>query len=404
MPWTVAYYDRPDPDVLDFTGDLVAEFAPENLSFTLNKAEYGPSEFNCEVSRSRSIIGPDFIGPYRNYFRIINAVDIASSDDTDVVMAGPITMLQVNSREEHAKIAGKSWEHHLEMLNWPFQRALLGTDSYPYRLGHPTTTAFNPPDGFAYSYFGTTSAIITDIFAMIMSQTHAPYMALDIISLQDINQLMQIDLIDTESFFSKIQSLSQNNDDGFWFRVTSVTRELSIKNTSGYASLYNPTVVTVSAANCEYHFDADVESSGIYDISYTNTGPAATWLLGTGNNVSNDLASLAQYTPAQAVYGLMQMNKNYSDIRTQAQLDALTKRDLLFNVNPVHELSVTVVPDQITNFWQRFYPGVPVWITADLEAHVLDSAHEIVSMDVGVTNQDNNLVTLKLNKIYLSAY
>src|SRR5215831_3228565 len=156
MPWSINHYnhrtvDGPQTD----SSFLITTFTPENLSFTLNKAENGPHEITYEVSRSSGIANPDFIGPYRTDF------ELWSPDSTPVlVMAGPHTLLNITSRQEHAKCGGKDWTHLWEFEYWPFDPANWSSN----RLGIPVTDSFHPPYGYSYHVTSReVMSIISDI-------------------------------------------------------------------------------------------------------------------------------------------------------------------------------------------------------------------------------------------------
>jgi hypothetical protein len=148
-------------------------------------------------------------------------------------------------------------------------------------------------------------------------------------------------------------------------------------------------------------FDStDTNTDGVFYVSFTNTGPDATRVLGYGQSQSSTLASVRQYNPASATYRLLESEASFDSIIDRNQVIGLTRNRLLFGVNPVHEIEVTVVPEAITNFWTRFQPGIAIWVTADLEGHTIDSAQEIVSIDGTSDNQGNLTAAFKLNQIY----
>lgn len=379
------------------------DFLPENLSFTLNKAENGPHEITYEISRSRDVIGPDFVGPYRTDFQLFyQGTGIGDSDTT--IIAGPHTMLNLSSRAEHAKVGGKDWLHRLEDVHWPFD----DLSPLSHRLGIPTTDAFHPPSGYAYKVTSRkVNLIIYDILTYVLALSNAPYF--DIGFLPDIDPAIhyEISLIDTENMLSKIQSLSQQDPGGFDFWVDPDTRIINMVAVGQYDP--DTAVVSSAATGIIHVFDSSVETSGIYDVDFTNTGPQFTRLMGLGqNSQSKDLVSVNEYTAASVTYGLKMGSMNFGDAKNRTRVQNLTRKNLLFGLNPVHEITLTVDPSQMSGvsggaFWDTFKPGRAIWLKCNLEGHNIDSAQEIVNMNATQDNQGNVMVVFGLNQIYASA-
>jgi len=376
--WTVVHLEHDSTEITTFD--------PENLTFTLNKGEVGPHSAYYEVSRSRGVVFHDFVGPLRTDFQIYR--------DDDIIMAGPHTMLNIKSNQEMVGIGGKDWLHRLELLKWPFDP----TDVNAYVIDDP------PPE---YAYYVTDEQIaniLIQMFDTITNQPGArPFTYTIPGGFTETVPEYAIDVLDSQNMYSRIQELSQLDPGEFDFWIDAANRDFRLAAPRNYDM-----GVVDDPDLAEHTFDLSVPESGVFDIEFTNTGPQYTLLRGTGEGAPTNvldaetttLASVRQYTPAIAVYELIIGDENFGDVTLRERLERLTRKALLFGVNPVHEVTLTVRPEGITNFWTRFKPGIPIWVTAELDAHLVDSAQEIVSMDCGISNQGDELVTFRLNQIY----
>ena len=378
--WTVNHLEHDD--------SLIVTLRPEDLTFTLNKGENGPHTVNYNVSRSRNAIEPDFIGPYRTDFELLR--------DDDVIIAGMHTMLGVNSDEEMAQVAGKGWLHYLQRCFWPFNDTDF--DAYVYGFGLVAPTLGDPFAGYAYSAVNQeVMDIITDMLTLVLSFDDTLPITHSLVSISHDIEFFSIDLIDTESIYDKIVTLSQEDPGEFDFWVDNNKEFHRIAPRK-----YNVANV-VSDENDDdimHIFDSEVLDSGLHAVRFTNTGPDATWLLGYGASQSHDLADVRQYGPAITTYRRLMNIANFPGIITPERVQRLTRKKLLFGLNPVHEITIEVVTDRVANFWTNISPGCAIWLKADLEAHVIDSAQEVVSIECTPDISGNELAVLKLNQIY----
>lgn len=367
-------------------GTLIATYQPENLQFTLNKGENGCHVISYEISRA--IVTADFVGPYRTDFELL--VDGSAVN----ILSGMHTNYSIQSNEEHVKIAGKDWLHYLEKRYWPYD------DSNPnfYRFAIPTTDADHPPTGYAYFQVARDSALIVkDMLDQVLSLTDSLNLTYTLTAMGYTVDVFTIDLIDTENILSKIQTLSQEDDGEFDFWVEP-DQEFVIYPGRQY------NIGVVSDPTMAIHtFDYADQSTGMFELGFTNNGPLETRLIGTGSNPSSSLAAVRAYAPSSAVFRLLENNISFGDVFNGDRVQKLTRKNLLFDLNPIHDVSLTVIPESVTNFWSDFKPGKAIWVTGDLDGHLVDSAQEIVAID-GSCDADGNLIaSLRLNQIYTPA-
>ncbi|HEY1248646.1 MAG TPA: hypothetical protein VGE97_06645 [Nitrososphaera sp.] len=375
---------------MEHDGTVINTFQPENLQFTLNKGEQGPHDISYEVSRS-AILAENQVGPYRTDFKLIDD----TSGDPVTIMAGMHTMVSVTSDEEHAKFAGKDWLHYLERRNWPYDDG----DPNAFRLGIPVTTSDEPPPDFAYYVVGRDSAtIIKDILDLVLDFTNSLDLTYTLPPIGHAVELFTIDLIDSENILSKIQTLSKEVPGEFDFWVEPDTKEFVMVAPRQY-----DIGVVDDDSLAEYIFDSSDPSGGMFTVSWTNTGPAETRLTGTGSNPSKSLVSVREYIPSSNVFRILERQENFGDVFSGGRLERLTRQQLLFDLNPVHEVTLSVVPESISDFWTIFKPGKAIWIRAELEVHTIDAAFEIVAIDGQSDSNGNMLASFRLNQIYTPA-
>lgn len=364
-------------------GSNVAQFAPQNLSFTLNKGENGPHDVSYEASRGQDAVFPGFVGPYVTDFELWR--------DEQKLITGMHTALNVESGQESVAITGKSFLHYLERRIWPFD----SSDVNLWRLGLHLSAASNnvPPTG--YSYYETlveVKDVLKDMLDVILMDDNCLDFTYNIPGIGHTLETFSIGLPDNESILSKIKTLSQEDpgEFDFWMDANKVFRVRPGRQ-------YDLAVVN-DPQLAEHIFDASFPESGFMSVSFTNTGPDATWLLGQGEAVLP--ASTRQYVPASEQFRRLDNSVSFGYVPSTTRVSRLTRKALLFGLNPVHEITLVVAPEKVRDFWTRFVPGKAIWIRADMEGWIVDSAQEIVSIQCNVDLNGNEEVTFALNQIY----
>jgi hypothetical protein len=64
---------------------------------------------------------------------------------------------------------------------------------------------------------------------------------------------------------------------------------------------------------------------------------------------------------------------------------------------------MTVNPRRISGFWSTFRKGKAIYINYDLIAHMIDSAHQLVSYQATVSSERLAQVSFTLKQIYATA-
>lgn len=385
----------------DHDGDIITSFSPENLKFSLLKGENGPHTISYELSRSRASVGPDFIGPYRTSFRLY-----AQASTTPVfLLAGVHTSLEVESDQEMASVAGKGWLHVLERRFFPYEAS--GPNVHRIKFGGGSPTSDDPPTGFAY-YLADEDGfavgdIITELTAEVFDFSNEWGLSVNVASIGSDESTgpiyYTIDLIDTENILSKLTSLSQRDPGEFDFFMTEDSDDRVI-HFVGPRRYSLDVVDDPEDADIQHIFDSENPQSGLISVKFTNTGPAATRLVGTGSSLAEGSVSTRQYNPGIDSYGMLESEINFPEANDADSIEKLTRKALLFGTNPVHEITITAAPELVTNFFAKMKPGKAIWLTANLEAHNIDSAQEIVQVDYDVDASGESIATITLNQIY----
>lgn len=374
-------------------GTALGSFGPENLNFTLRKGEDGPHDITYELSRDFAV--EDMVGAYRTDFKL---VDSASTTPVTIMAGMHTSAPQITTDEERIQLAGKDWLHYLERRYWPYN----DSDPNYFRIGTPPAspiTENNPPPGFAYYVdAGTprdTMQIITDLLDMVLGMPNSLDINYLLSNIGHNIELFSVDLIDTENVLSKIQTLSNEDPGEFDFWIDPDTKEFT------FAAPYRYNIDVAGDSSLAAHiFNANLPASGVFTINYENVGPQATRMIGQGANQSSTLVAVREYLPGSAQFRLLEDHVSFPGVVTRERVQRLTRKALLFGLNPIHNVSIAVVPESVSNFWTTFHPGKAIWVISDLEAHIIDAAFEIVSMD-GESDLDGNmLVTMNLNQIY----
>lgn len=381
-------------DHLDHDFNVFQTIRPENLHFTLRESDI--STISYEISRNANDIygdrawfknsdGSAFIAPKRTGFRLRYGIDVILEGEH----ADPGTNYEWGS--EVLAVAGKSYTNYLNERHFPFDP----------RPGHRNDYVLTPGVGGVNYQAGTPTDvrdIVAALFDAIFTQPYSLPLTRNLGPLTGIKIKYRLDLADTTMFFDLLKSLSQQYP-GFEFEVTN-NRVLKLYSPKYYGTPDN--AVALPGYWCIWDFDdRNVDfPNGLETLSFTNTGPEQTHLFGTGAGLAGQLGVALDYVPGMAKFWRRDGVKDYGDITNRAALEGQAQGDLSFGLNPVHEIPISVLPDEIPDFWKIFKPGVAVYIHLDLEWHQIDSPHEVVEIDCTVSTEGEQHVQLGLNQIY----
>jgi hypothetical protein len=418
-------------------GRIMAQVSPENLNVTWNKGETGPHEVTFEVPDAYPGFDIATIQPYNNDFALI-------LDDVPI-MKGIITSCAFESEENYASVAGKDWLHYLERRFYPFDPL---NPNY-FRVG-------NPPRGLAYETPETDEAgiptgpeaDITDIVEILLSQTLSVPNSLPIVwTGQVLNggpflptppdglQYMvvssspygswwsdypyeqsllprtgtqipySISLGDTESILSKIQQLSQQAPGIFDFWID--------QNKVFHMAVPRQYSIDVLADATLAHWVFRDSDSGLLKVNWTNNGPLGTHLFGhassnvyygtgTDETVESVNLGLNMEDPVnQNVYRRLDAEEDFGDVPNRYVIDNLTRGYFPRTDNPSFELSLEIVADAVPDLFKgRIYPGCAIWVDYTHPLYHVNSAWEVVSMELQVSTETEENVTLNCNQIF----
>ena len=434
-------------------GRIMAQVSPENLHVTWNKGETGPSEVTFEVPDAYPGFDIATIQPYNNDFALV-------LDDVPI-MKGIVTSSSFESEENYASVAGKDWLHYLERRFFPFDPLnpnAFRVDDPPRGMAYdspqtdadgaplqgwqdvtqhvevllhqtlkisnslPITWAGNvmpgttvpyvptPPPGLYYMVAGAGAGHgtwwsdyprDTTASALPRTGTTVPY---------------SISLGDTETILSKLQQLSQIGK-GFDFWIDqekvfhmAVPRQYSLD-------------VLADARLAHWVFkDSD---SGLLKVNWTNNGPEGTHLFGHGSSViwyittttttedghtttersaeeeSVNLGLNMDDPVNQNVYRRLDADEDFGDVVSRSYVNNLTRNYFPRTNEPSFEMSIEIVADAVPDLFKgRIFPGCAIWIDYTHPLYHVNSAWEVVSMELEVSTETEENVTLNLNQIF----
>jgi hypothetical protein len=353
-------------------------FYPENLNFTMNKGENGPHEVTYELPTANDAADLHNIVPYWTDFELYR--------ENEILTSGMLTSAAFQSESEALQVAGKSWLHYLEKRQWPFD------PMDPLRYKQP-----GAPRGVAWEVEQIDVAYVVE---KLLTVTLAEPNSLPITGYQVILEAdrvgrkmdYRIDLADTESILSKISSVAQQEPGIFDFWIDNnkvfhkqVPRRYTID-------------VLADATLCQWAFTDS--ASGLLSVSLTDNGPEGTHLVGYGAGDEVRLGLMMDDPAAQNKYRRLDASVDFGDVPNRARVNALTRGHFGLSIQPQIEVVIEVWPDAVRDFWEVIYPGCAIWLQFNHEAYNINSAHEVVSMDVQVDLESNESVTLNLNQVY----
>lgn len=353
--------------------------APENLTFTLQKGELGPGSLNYEISFADVAVSFNKLVPYE--------VDFELHSDDLILMEGMLTATEIEVGSGFVSLGCRDWLHYLELRQFPFDPQLPNN--------HLVGT---PPRGSAYE---VTSTHINTILAVLLDNTLAMANSMPLaytIPAMTATSDFTISLGDTESIYNKIQTLAQQSPGIFDF-WTSPDRELHFAIPRRYD------LNVINDRTLASHIFTDAQS-GISSLKVTNTGPEMNHIFGEGSAepfAADDTVNVGlaiDDMDLQGIYYRIDGNRSYGDVKTRNRVNALTRGDFSVAKLPRFDAELTVVVEAIENFWTIIYPGCAIWIDVDTGVNLVDSAWEVVAIEVTVTNENSATANLKLNKIY----
>jgi len=382
---------------------------PENCEFSGAIREAGEISFQLSFSSrdqdgNPSVIRPvppewvPFIGPYRSYYRL-RCGDVA-------IQAGPVTNTNSTRGSGFMSITGKTWEHYFERWQYPFDGRSDHVQDFQFAntfVGNELGAGSGVPlPGTGLAYQANNRDVIyiwSDIMAQMMNSV--PYRQIFDISalahLSTINTNYQLALGDTTYLFELVNQLAGTGEGFDWW----IGWDKKVHWGAPYR--FGPTSAPVIMYNVT---SADEDSGFLSPISFTNNGPTSTHTLGTGSGLATQtrLARAYGYGPAQVEFTRLDAAYDFGDVRNVAQLASKSRKQLSQDLQPVHEIPLTLdprhYPSGLHNFWSTWRVGRAVYLTMDMYYHHIDSAQQLKSYSARLNNNGDCELDWTLSQIY----
>jgi hypothetical protein len=385
-------------------------FRPENLHFVKKISEVESIEYeisNTARDNSGNLIvyrdiptDQDMVKPDKHYFRLF----YTESDVRTDLMAGKIDATNMARGREFVRIQGKDWLGYLEQRKIPFNPNSGVPTWADDNLFGPTITSTIPPDGTSYHVTGRdVGSIVEDVVTFAFSKPHSDPMITAVEPLLGYTyDHFELALGDSTTILQIVDGLSEYWP-GFDYRV-SVDRALVLWTPHRFGNPDTTADDGPTGANIAWTF-GDTYGHPPLDLEFTNNGVQASHLLGRGAGSKGSkqyaIGKALGASDIQTAVGRIDDDVDFGEqAKTQGTVSMRTRKEFIFRAQEVHEITLTVDPRQIPNFWSVIRPGFAVWVREDMIMHEVNSAQKVISMDCTVNNQGDATVQLGLNQIY----
>lgn len=396
-------------DHLDHDFNVVQSFIPQNLHFILNDEDVSTIEYEISANHldldGNPVITLDTglytaVAPWNTHWRL-------RYDGIVDIMAGPHVSVNMAYGGNYISVAGQDWVGYFNRRFQPWNGSSRAT-FFDNVIG-------TPPVGLYYSVVTRDiSDALTDILTSILSMPNSmPITYGSLVSAGVDVDYYQISLGDTTTLLDIVKTICAYYPGVAW----EITPGMHF-HTSGNEPRWYGDPDSLGASD-----DSDpsliwVVNSGQPPISldFTNTGPGATHMQGEGQGTSTKFAKTIGNEANQEVFWRLDKQVSFDDAITRASVNARTREQLAFDLNPIHEIPLVLDPDVVDQqyaisqgddpgdddgfFWTSFKPGRAIWINLQLLAHLIDSPHHIVSMDCSVNANGACSVSIQQNQIY----
>jgi len=396
------YYIDLSADPLFAPGNFVSTY-PEQLAFDdqIGNGLSNNGVGNCSWQYSLSaldqdggtvVTGHDFIGPYRTYYRLRYG--------NVVIQAGPTVSWTTILGSDIMSVAGKTWEHYLERWMYPFDGRTNPDHTQDYKFTNTfqndeiTGSGVLTPAGLVYqASLRDVIRIFSDIFSTTMNVPNRQIFDIsNLASLSGVKTNYQLTLGDTSFMNSLITSLAGIGIGFDWW--ISHDKKIFWATPYRYGNNSSPTII--------YTFDGSDDAHTPDDLEFTNNGPAATHVEGTGAGLATATTLARAYGDStnQIVFTRLDQNYDFGDVRNVDELIAKTQKQLSLDLNPQHIIPLKVNPARISNFWSTFRKGRAIYINYEMIAHKIDSPQQLVSYNATTTDEGEVVVDFTLKQIY----
>lgn len=385
-------------------------FHPEELQFDdqigdgvqdgVGNCSYQISFSQIDEDNNPVVTGHDFIGPMRSYFRLRYG--------NVVIMAGPIVSTHTGLGDDFMSVAGKTWESYLARWQYPFDpRGNIETPTDPVNMfRHPNSYqndeivgSGNPtPTGLVYQASNRDLIyILGDLLSTSMNTGNRITFDISLLAtLCGIKTNYQLSLGDTSYFDSIIMGLAGTGNGFNWW----ISHDMKFYWASPFrfGNTAAPSLVLV--------VDGSTDEKTPDELAFTNNGPTATHVLGTGAGLasSTTLGRAYGYNPAQVIYSRLDSSYDFGDVRNVNQIINKTQKRLSHDLQPQHDIPLTIDPSRVTSFWSNWRKGRAIYIDYELTSHRIDSPQQLKAYSCAVDSMGKAEVNFTLDQIYDLAY
>lgn len=391
----------------DFTPGSFISVYPENCTFDHAIKGIGNISFQLSFSATDqdgnpAVSGLDFIGPYRDYWRLRYG-NVA-------ILAGVIVSSHSKKGSDYMDIAGKTWEHIFELMQYPFdprttERVPGDPSSAPVNdYVHPNTyqndeltgSGSATPEGLVYQAVNRDLIRIwSDLFTTSMNvPNRITFDVSDLAGLSGIKAPSYVfSLGDTSTMMDVANGLSEIENGFDWW----VGYDRQIHWGSPYR-FGNPSA-PFSFATVD---DTWADNGYLIEADFTNDGPNATHVLGRGAGLASQttLARAYGYTPAQTQFFRIDRMYDFGDVRNASVMVMRTQKQLSRDLQPKHTIPLSFDPGLISGFWANFRTGRAIYLNLDFVYHTVDSYQQLVSYTATLDENGNARANFALEQIY----
>jgi hypothetical protein len=334
-------------------------------------------------------------GPYRTYFRLRYG-DVA-------IIAGVITNTSSTKGSDFMTLTGKTWEHFLEKWIYPddarmawslanlyvFPNSFTGNE-IGLGLGHAT------PSSLVYEAANRDVIyILSDIFSETMN---LPYRVIfDISTLAGLSGVKSLYFTynwgDTSTINGLFDTLSSIYPGFDWW----ISQDMKIMWSSPYR---------FGSPDAPYLFDNIADATPGIDIAFNNNGPVATHVLASGSGLATpQVLRRGMGSPSnESFYSRFDTAVDVGDVRNIDEMNAKTQHELVVDVQPQHEIPLTMYPAQYSpderTYWANYRVGRAIGMTMDFFYHKVIEPQQLVSYQASLSNEGEAVVNWTLQQIY----
>jgi len=327
-----------------------------DIQIGLNQA----NQVGYTINTSEQLATKEFTEPYATDFTVYRG--------STKIIAGMHTNVQGGLTEHDLKVSGLSYEHYLDRIIWPFDPSNITQFRFIRTNTDVTVIIKDMLDTIFTSY--------TD--ELVMTYTNNPV---------GIVMNFRIDLADTETIFSKIQTLSQAAPGfDFWITPDRALRIVPKRDNTPAFQL--------------------VEGINLVDLTYDNSGPDGNVVLGIGQTAASKVGKVLSSPTSKTKYRRMEISKDFGTVANQAAVDALTQAELDRASTPVKRITAKtyVEPDDVC-YGDLVNVGDTIRVQGTISDGYddIDDYYRITTAHISVSDVGDEVIEFGFNEVQAGA-